>query len=267
MRWKGQKGSSNVEDRRGAGGGGGAVKLGGFGLIVVIGIVLLMGGDPSPVIDQAIQQGAPAGEYKPTAEEQELAEFTSVVLRYTEDVWNKLYPAEFRKPYEEPGLVLFSGSVSSACGFANSATGPFYCPGDHKVYLDFGFFRQMEKMGASGDFAHAYVIGHEVGHHVQKLLGTSTRVSRLQQQVSRTEHLTEKFDLTAFELDAAHFGGQAGTAHDGPAYLEVVFVKPLVLEVLLQKGDAALHMPRGVFCAGPLAIVQFLDVPRIVKQR
>jgi predicted metalloprotease len=138
-------------------------------------------------------------EYQPTAHEQELAEFVGVVLADTEDVWNKLF-LEMGVQYREPRLVLFSGQVNSACGFSSSATGPFYCPGDDRVYIDLLFLEQLQKrLGAQGDFAVAYIIAHEVGHHVQKLVGTLDEVHSLQQRMSRTEanEMTVRLELQA----------------------------------------------------------------------
>ena len=188
MKWQGRRKSSNVEDRRGQSGGGGInpmllaplVRLlfSKAGLVIVGGFFLLMwltGTNPIKFISQFTGGGQltqVASDYVPSAEEEQLAEFTAVVLAETEDVWHNLM-----EDYREPGLVLFTGGVESACGFASSATGPFYCPGDEKVYIDLGFFQDMgKKLGAHGDFAQAYVIAHEVGHHVQRLDGTLERV-------------------------------------------------------------------------------------------
>ncbi len=176
MRWQGESRSGNVEDRRGMRGPGRGVVGGGLGLVAVIVVVMLAGGDPSSLIgmlgggDESIAAPSDAPAQPLGTDEQ--AQFVAAVLATTEDVWNDLLPQ-----YREPGLVLFDDAVQSACGTQSAAVGPFYCPGDSKVYLDLGFFRQLERqLGAPGDCAQAYVIAHEVGHHVQNLLGTSRQV-------------------------------------------------------------------------------------------
>ncbi len=202
MLYKGRRQSSNIEDRRG---GGTARKVGvSGGIFTVIALVayVLLGGDPQMALRflQSGQGGTETvSEYQPTAHEQELAEFVGVVLADTEDVWNKLF-SEMGVQYREPRLVLFSGQVNSACGFSSSATGPFYCPGDDRVYIDLLFLEQLQKrLGAQGDFAVAYIIAHEVGHHVQKLVGTLDEVHSLQQRLSRTEanEMTVRLELQA----------------------------------------------------------------------
>lgn len=204
MKWKGRRQSSNVDDRRGQSSSGQGI--GGFspmllaplvkllfskvGLFIVGGFLvvsLIMGKNPLSLISQLLSGGAlteSSTPYEATAEDQELAEFSATILANTEDVWNKLM-----SNYREPELVLFTGSVSSACGSASSATGPFYCPGDEKLYIDLSFFSDMEKkLNAPGDFAQAYVIAHEVGHHIQKITGVSDKMNRLKGQVSETEY-------------------------------------------------------------------------------
>ncbi len=182
MRWAGDRQSSNIEDRRGIGGRGIAVG-GGIGSIVIALIIYLLGGNPSQVINTAptsqVQQ-SPAQQQA----EKEYADFTATVLGYTEDVWNKLFN-EMNKQYVEPKLVMFTEATQSGCGFASAATGPFYCPTDEKVYIDLSFFDEMKnRFGAGGDFAMAYVIAHEVGHHVQNLLGITRRVDAMRAQGS-----------------------------------------------------------------------------------
>ncbi len=188
MRWKGRRQSVNVEDRRGI--SRGRVALGGgLGTLAIALIVMFLGGDPRQVM-QALQQAQPASaeQAQPlSAEEQELTEFVSVILADTEDVWNTLFQ-QMGKTYREPKLVIFSGAVQSACGFAESAMGPFYCSGDDRVYIDLRFFQDMQKqLEAHGDFAWAYVIAHEVGHHVQNLLGTMQTMQSLQRGRSQEE--------------------------------------------------------------------------------
>lgn len=197
MLWRGREGSSNVEDRRGMSGGGLAVGGGIGGLIIGL-LYMLLGGNPSdaPVLmpGQQAQQGQQYGSRR-NPEDDTLAQFVSVVLHDTEDVWGNLI-----SNYKDPKLVLFTDAVQSACGSASSATGPFYCPGDEKVYIDLSFFRELkDRFGASGDFAMAYVVAHEVGHHVQNLMGTSDKVRALQQQAGEREgnRLSVKLELQA----------------------------------------------------------------------
>jgi predicted metalloprotease len=198
MLWRGREGSGNVEDRRGMSGGGMAVG-GGIGGLIIYLLYSFLGGDPSsiPNVLPGQQTTTQGKQYDPnnSAADDSLAQFTSVVLRDTEDVWSKLM-----SDYQKPKLILFSGSVQSACGSASSASGPFYCPGDQKVYIDLSFFRDLkERFGAPGDFAMAYVVAHEVGHHIQKLLGTSDKVHSLQQRSGEREgnKLSVKLELQA----------------------------------------------------------------------
>lgn len=184
MRWRGRRQSGNVIDSRGRGGGRAIAGVGGgvgiVGILLMMGVVYLMGGNPFVVLQQLPQQGAPQRPVDPAELErqQPLKEFVSVVLADTEDVWNAELPRQLNVQYQEPQLELFSGAVDSACGTASSAVGPFYCPGDQKVYLDLSFFEELQgKLGARGDFAMAYVVAHEVGHHVQNLTGYSDRVN------------------------------------------------------------------------------------------
>jgi len=189
MRWQGRRQSDNVEDRRGVSGRQIAVG-GGIGGILIAILFALLGGNPEDV-SQVLQQpagmetGGAAREL--TAEEKQEGQFVSVVLAETEDVWGDLF-REGGQTYRRPKLVLFSDQISSACGFAGAASGPFYCPEDEKVYIDLSFFKQMQRqLGAQGDFALAYVIAHEVGHHVQKQLGVSEQVMGQQGRISETE--------------------------------------------------------------------------------
>ncbi|MFH5836488.1 neutral zinc metallopeptidase [Proteiniclasticum sp. C24MP] len=225
MKWKGRRSSSNVEDRRGSsssgmGGsiGGKSIMGGGFGIIIII-IIALLGGDigsflnpNSGVVDPGTQ--AP---YESTQQEDELAEFVSVVLADTEDVWTAIF-RENGRTYQKPTLVLFNDSVQSACGVAGSSTGPFYCPADQKVYIDLEFYQQLsQRFGAPGDFAMAYVVAHEVGHHVQTLLGISQQVQDLRGRVSETEYNTY---LVRLELQADYLAGVFAHYVHGKGYLE-----------------------------------------------
>ena len=187
MKWRGGRRSTNVEDRRGQQPRGRGLKLGGGATIAVIVIGLLLGADPMQMLNMLgdIDSGNTGSQSsQPVPKNDEQAQFVSVVLADTEDVWNKLFTNSGER-YREPGLVLFTGYVRSACGMQSSATGPFYCPGDSKVYIDLGFYRQLAQMGDAGDFARAYVIGHEVGHHVQNLLGTSAEVQKKSRSSSK----------------------------------------------------------------------------------
>lgn len=209
MQLDGRRQSTNVDDRRGR---GSVAKAGGLGLggIIIVGLItLLMGGDPSQVIDVVSQmQGGTemtAGStYQPTAEEEELAIFAKKILAGTEDIWSSIF-AQYGKTYEAPRLVLFSGSVQSGCGGATSSSGPFYCSADQSVYLDLSFFSTMRKQyGAGGDFAYAYVIAHEVGHHVQNLLGT---LGQAHQQMSRMSKTDANQISVRLELQADFYAG------------------------------------------------------------
>ncbi|MGB3614350.1 MAG: neutral zinc metallopeptidase [Elainellaceae cyanobacterium] len=201
MRWQFGRRSDNVEDRRGRGGAGPVlVGGGGIGAVILAVVVLLLGGDPSVIL-----QGTPTGQGPSSAptqtspEQDELAEFVSVVLADTEDTWNTKFQ-QIGRDYQEPNLVLFSNAVESACGYAQAAVGPFYCPADEKVYIDLNFFQAMQsQLGAPGDFAQAYVVAHEVAHHVQNQLGISDQVRQAQQRVSRTEanQLSVRLELQA----------------------------------------------------------------------
>ncbi|HNZ65536.1 MAG TPA: neutral zinc metallopeptidase [Smithella sp.] len=205
MRWRGERQSDNVEDRRGMSISRGAKVggIGGLGLVAIVVISMLMGVDPSSILQVVEQNTQPSSisveQSATTAANDDMRNFVAVVLAETEDVWNDTFQ-QAGKTYEEPRLVLFSGAVDSACGMADSAMGPFYCPGDHKVYLDLAFFEELHsRFGASGDFAQAYVIAHEVGHHVQTLLGISEKVRELQSQAGKSERnkLSVKMELQA----------------------------------------------------------------------
>lgn len=197
MKWIGRPGSGNVSDRRGMGG-----KMaigGGVGGIIILVLSLLFGNNPLETLNVG------ADNYQATPKDDENAQFVSVVLRYTENVWNNLYPQEFGQQYQEPQLVLFSGSDQSGCGFATAATGPFYCPMDNSVYIDLTFYDQLSnQFGASGDFAMAYVVAHEVGHHIQNLTGISGKVHQARQQLSEAEG--NKLSV-ALELQADFYAG------------------------------------------------------------
>jgi predicted metalloprotease len=189
MRWDNERQSENVEDRRGFRVSRGMVG-GGLGTIVLALVAMYFGLDPSILINQTQSPGvqsSPSAPRSPSPEENSLAKFVSVVLADTEDTWNELFRRSGKK-YREPTLVLFSGAVESACGFASAAVGPFYCPKDQKLYIDLSFYGDLKnKFGAPGDFAQAYVIAHEIGHHVQNLLGIADRVQSLQARAGKAE--------------------------------------------------------------------------------
>lgn len=212
MRWQDLRRSRNVEDRRDGGGelsgypttGGGAPMMplagaGGCGLLVVVLVVALLGGDPTALLGglQGGEMAPPSGQVQPPAEEaapaagdsgaqDEMTQFVSAILGSTEDVWSEIFQAA-GAAYRVPRLVLFTDVTPTACGTGEAATGPFYCPGDENVYLDLGFLRELQRLGATGDFAVAYVIAHEVGHHVQHLEGTDSQVTQLQARSSRAD--------------------------------------------------------------------------------
>jgi predicted metalloprotease len=205
MKWQMGRRSDNVEDQRGAGGiPQGAVAGGGIGVIVLALIAMLLGVDPSIILNtMPVPQEQPAlvrpGSQPRNSGDEQLADFVSVVLADTEDTWQAIFP-QLGRTYLPPKLVLFSGAVNSACGFAQAAVGPFYCPNDRKIYIDLNFYQDLkQRHQAPGDFAQAYVIAHEVGHHVQNLLGLSGKVSSLQQQVSKPEanQLSVRLELQA----------------------------------------------------------------------
>lgn len=205
MRWKGRRQSENIEVR-GPGRPRTLALGGGVGGLILILLLVLLGADPQQLLQQAGNPpggdggfAAPEEQVALSPEQQELSEFVAVVLADTEDVWHALF-AEQGRAYREPTLVRFSGTVDSACGFASAASGPFYCPADEKVYLDLEFFQELrDRFGAPGDFAQAYVIAHEIGHHVQKQLGITDKVHSAQGRVSQEEYnqLSVRLELQA----------------------------------------------------------------------
>jgi predicted metalloprotease len=213
MRIEGRRTSDNVEDRRGMSSGGKMAIGGGLGTIVIALIVLLLGGDPTQVLDNS--QGTTAtesGTVTASPEEEAMKNFVSVVLAGTEDVWTKIFQ-QSNMTYQKPTLVLFRDQVQSACGYASGASGPFYCPGDQKVYLDLAFFDELKtKFGANGDFAIAYVVAHEIGHHVQDQLGILNKVNseRSRSSETRSNDLSVRTELQADFLAGmwAHYDQQ-----------------------------------------------------------
>lgn len=209
--------SSNIDDRRG-GASSIAVGGGGLGVLVLALVVTLLGGDPSVFLDQvaAPPSQSPTQSGQTSPEEDQLADFTSVVLADTEDTWHQIFRDELGQTYQEPTLVLFSGAVRSACGAAQSAMGPFYCPADQKVYIDLSFYNDLKRRHqAPGDFAQAYVVAHEVGHHVQNILGISSQVRQLQGRASKAEanQLSVRLELQA-DCFAGVWANRADKARD-----------------------------------------------------
>ncbi|MFA6955765.1 MAG: neutral zinc metallopeptidase [Thermoanaerobaculia bacterium] len=212
MRWQSGRRSDNVEDRRGISVGRGGATLGCGGLILVLAIALITGRDPREILQlveqtqgpsTSVQQPAPGTPAQPRPDDQ-LADFVSVVLADTEDTWTPIFKSMGRT-YTPPTLVLFTDAVESACGYSSAATGPFYCPGDSKLYIDLGFYGELrDRFGAPGDFAQAYVVAHEIGHHVQNELGISDKVHQLEQQSSEREANAISVKL---ELQADCFAG------------------------------------------------------------
>jgi predicted metalloprotease len=222
MRWRGERESSNVEDRRGISTGKVAIG-GGLGTLIIVILALLFGADPQQILQQVPQNNpsAPVQSSRPNnQQEDEMKKFVSVVLGKTEDVWTDVFRKNGRQ-YREPTLVLFTDQVQSACGISGAAVGPFYCPGDQKVYIDLSFYEELRRrFNAPGDFAQAYVIAHEVGHHVQKLLGISDKVDAMQRRMSESDANQLSVRL---ELQADFFAG--------------VFARYVKEQGLLEPGD------------------------------
>jgi predicted metalloprotease len=221
MLWRGQRQSENIEDRRGMSRGGMAIG-GGLGGIVLLVIALLMGADPRQLLEQlpTQDQSSRTQTSRPTTpEEEEQKQFAATVLANTEDVWTDQF-RQMGRQYRKPTLVLFRDQVDSACGLAGAAVGPFYCPGDQKLYLDLSFFTELQtRFRAPGDFAAAYVIAHEVGHHVQRLLGTMDKVDAARRRLSEQENnqLSVRLELQADFLAGvwAHYAQKKGVLEPG----------------------------------------------------
>ncbi|MGE5679265.1 MAG: neutral zinc metallopeptidase [Bacillota bacterium] len=203
MRWRGLRESSNVEDRRG--GGSGRIIGGGIGTIVIALVIWLLGGNPGELFNfNEPSSQTQDSNYHESAQEHELKQFVSVVLAETEDTWTRIFQ-EKRSNYRMPKLVLYTNSIQSACGFSSAAVGPFYCPGDEKLYIDLSFYDDLQRrFHAPGDFAMAYVVAHEVGHHIQNLLGITDKVHSLRSRLSEEEY--NKYSVR-LELQADYFAG------------------------------------------------------------
>ncbi|GAA3875866.1 KPN_02809 family neutral zinc metallopeptidase [Celeribacter arenosi] len=220
MKWQGRRGSRNIEDRRRMSGGARAGGIGGLGLVAVVVIGLFLGVDVSPFLQGAggVQQG---GSSTITAADEERAQFVSVVLADTEEIWTDIFARQVGQPYDPATLVLFKGVTQSPCGGASGATGPFYCPGDQKAYLDTDFFVTMQrKLGAGGDFAAAYVVAHEIAHHVQNELGILGQANQIRAQTSEAQSnaISVRIELQAdcySGIWARHVGDRFGALEQG----------------------------------------------------
>jgi uncharacterized protein len=217
MRWQGRQGSRNVEDRRGRGMG---LPLGGGigGVVLLLLVAALTGQNPLELMDTG--RSEPGSVATTGAEDDPQAQFASVVLRDTEDTWNELF-AERGARYEPPVLVLFTNATQSACGVGQSAMGPFYCPADRKLYLDLSFFRDLDRLGAPGDFAEAYVIAHEVGHHIQTLTGVSERVHAARQRMNERDanalSVRQELQADCYAGVWGHYAARRGLLEPGDA--------------------------------------------------
>jgi predicted metalloprotease len=218
MRWRDERQSENVEDRRGM--SGGKIAIGGLGGIVVLVIALLFGADPRQLLEQLPQQdSSPQTSRSVNPQDEELKQFVAVVLAQTEDAWGEIF-RQMGKSYRKPTLVLFTDEVDSGCGVAGAAVGPFYCPRDEKLYIDLAFFRELRtRFRAPGDFAVAYVVAHEVGHHVQNLLGTMDRVDSARRRMSEAQanQVSVRLELQADFLAGvwAHYAQNRGIVEPG----------------------------------------------------
>jgi len=247
MLWRGRRGSTNVDDRRGLSGGGVAAGGGIIGVIIYL-LYTFLGGSGGDTTSLPPEMPGPSTEMTTTekAADDERAEFVKVVLAETEDVWNKIF-SEQGKDYPEPTLVLFRNAVQSACGTASAAMGPFYCPGDQQLYIDLSFYEDMQKkLNAPGDFAMAYVVAHEVGHHIQNLNGTAEKVSRLRQQVNETEYnrYSVKLELQADFLAGvwAHYAQEKNILQTGDIE-EALNAANAIGDDLLQKKSQGYVVP------------------------
>jgi predicted metalloprotease len=246
MRWRDYGQSSNVEDRRGLGGRGIAVGGGGIGVLVLILVAWLCGFDPRPLLEglpaeDVTQQQPGAASNSTNRPPDENRQFVGAVMKMTEDTWGEILPQQARVRYRQPKLVLFDGQTRSACGYGEAAMGPFYCPGDENLYLDFSFFRELQQeFKAPGDFARAYVIAHEVGHHVQNILGTMDRVQRAGQSNRLSVALELQADCYAGVW--AHYAQQKGLVEAGDAE-EAIRAASAVGDDTIQRRTQGVVMP------------------------
>ena len=244
MEWRGRRGSSNIEDRRGMGTAG-AGGIGLVGMLIVLAVGYFFGVDISPLVGGMSGSGQSTVQRELTPEQKEMGDFVSVVLADTEEIWTDVLARQANLQYRKPSLVLFSGAVQSACGGASAAMGPFYCPGDQKVYLDTDFFRVMQsKMGAGGDFAYAYVIAHEIGHHVQNQLGILPEVNSMRSRVGEAES-NRLSVLTELQADcfagiwARHAGQRYGSIEQGDIDEAINAARAVGDDILMEKAGRA----------------------------
>ena len=243
MRWRDQRQSDNVEDRRGMGGRGMAVGGGGIGVIIIAIAIYLCGGDPSKLLQSTgpTDVRAPGPAANKVISTDENAQFAKAILGNLEDAWKQILPQQTRIPFKPPRLVLFTGQVASACGNATAATGPFYCPGDYKLYLDFAFFDELKRQfKAPGDFAQAYVIAHEFGHHIQNLTGTMDKV----QNAGENNRLSVALELQAdcYAGIWANFAAKQGRVEAGDAE-EAIRAAAAVGDDMIQKRTQGYVVP------------------------
>jgi predicted metalloprotease len=247
MRWRDYGQSSNVEDRRGLGGGGLAIGGGGIGVLILILAAWICGVDPRQLLENLpaetgqVQQQPGTVSNSATKPADENMQFARTIMKMTEDVWGQVLPQQARTRYQPPKLVLYSGQTPSACGYGEAAMGPFYCPGDQNLYLDFDFFQELkQEFKAPGDFAQAYVIAHEVGHHVQNLLGTMDKVQR----AGQSNRLSVALELQAdcYAGIWANYAQQKGLVEAGDAE-EAIRAASAVGDDTIQRRTQGVVMP------------------------
>ncbi len=244
MRWRDQRQSDNVEDRRGMGGRGVAIGGGGIGVVILAIIIYLCGGDPSQLLQTGPAQNEapiPGTVANKAVSQDENTQFMRAIMGNLEDAWKQILPQQARVPFQAPKLVLFTNQISSACGYASAATGPFYCPGDRKLYLDFAFFDELRReFKAPGDFAQAYVIAHEFGHHIQNLTGTMDKIQR----AGENNRLSVALELQAdcYAGIWANFAAKQGRVETGDAE-EAVRAAAAVGDDMIQKRTQGYVIP------------------------
>lgn len=245
MRWRDYGQSSNIEDRRGMGGRGLAIGGGGIGVVIILLAALVCGVDPRQLLEnlpqETTQQQPGAASNSTNQPPDENRQFVSSIMKMTEDIWGAILPQQARVNYRQPKLVVYDGQTPSACGYGEAAMGPFYCPGDEKVYLDFGFFRELQReFQAPGDFAQAYVIAHEVGHHVQNLLGTMDRVQR--SGAGNRGSVALELQADCYAGVWAHFAQERGLVETGDAE-EAIRAAKAVGDDTIQRRTQGVVMP------------------------
>ena len=244
MRWRNQRQSDNVEDRRGMGGRGVAIGGGGIGVVILAIVIYLCGGDPSQLLQTGPAQNEapiPGTVANKAVSQDENTQFMRAIMGNLEDAWKQILPQQARVPFQAPKLVLFTNQISSACGYASAATGPFYCPGDKKLYLDFAFFDELRReFKAPGDFAQAYVIAHEFGHHIQNLTGTMDKIQR----AGENNRLSVALELQAdcYAGIWANFAAKQGRVETGDAE-EAVRAAAAVGDDMIQKRTQGYVIP------------------------